>query len=796
MPGLVKIVAECAADLPPEIRAGVVPRVLPKADDAPPPEKCGFITGTFLENGLPLPGSKEFCDVVPQIARALDEIAVALFGWAEKQNPIETLIGKLELNVDDANDPWYYRLVAWVWNWLVFLVKVAVGRSLDWVTRLIRDLVYTIKCFAKQYNPSASIAIWAIITIWDLVGKWEAGINFIGKVSTTFGIDSRVVRDWLTYLDNYFAPLEIPPAEVATEAWLQNRISKEQRDCIWKMNGLAPSTYEPFAATRNERLGWRESIQFIRRRNLPGEMENFVLRERGFVTPQDVDMAREMYWELPTISDHLHWLQRNVFNKEYVRDFQLMEGFNEKFWPEFGPDLTALGMRKEYAEKHYAAHWIMPSPEQMRRFLYRTDEIEAATGKGFTLNDYERVLTEQDYNILARKWFSSTAYEVPAISYVKEWYRQGIINDAELKKYHRWLGYNPKDAENFLKVDDLQKKRMRQQAINGGTPRNANALWFAGQWTEDEHTRAFEFNGYTKEEAHDARQITEGLYKAQVLMQAKRRALNEVVKTVFDAIDVGTITPAQGEEALINAGWPQNIARSATQSSFANSGNKHIRTAITYIKRNYLNGVINARVAQRELGALGLQTLNVLRYLRIWNLQRTAGRKRRSAAAITKDVASGSLTTPQAIVMLRNLGYTDADTRLYLADAQQKLLKIEQGRLAAADKAGKARSRQLEKMAKAAEKQHKDTVRAMIKDMPVSKLEKWLKLNIVGKAYFERRMLAYGYSPEEITYRIEEVCKSKGAECNGIKADQASVDGSGGSGGVDGGGSNGSPPVV
>src|SRR5207253_600623 len=133
--------------------------------------------------------------------------------------------------------------------------------------------------------------------------------------------------------------------------------------------------------------------QYVRRNGGGKDDERNALRALGFVDDRYAAAFQELYWELPSIGDHLEWLRKNVFDAHYVNDFNLLDGFDtddeinklpgvhdyksipvqkpNNFWAKFGGDLTALGMKKEYAALHYAAHWLNPSFTQLFEMTQR-----------------------------------------------------------------------------------------------------------------------------------------------------------------------------------------------------------------------------------------------------------------------------------------------------------------------------------------------------------------------------------------------------------------------------------------
>jgi hypothetical protein len=791
MPSVAEFVPLTCRPTPgPVVAEYVPPGYVPKQQAQPqqqPPQLCSMFAGTVLHRGLPLPGSVEFCQIADEIGRAFVTIANGATAWLEQTNPIDDIASMVGIALPPGGTLTPVGLVIGLWNEVIKGAQRAANHAREILINVLKELIAIHKCIYQRCNGLVSYGVWLLRQLVKILESVRVGWDIGLWLTVDLHIEFDAVMEWLDLLQKYYCPIEIPAAEEATHAWLLDRITIEQRNCIWLLHGLSPETYEPFALTSRDQLEWKEAIQFVRRMKWPDEAENVALRQRGFVTPLDQQMAREMFWELPTIPDHLHWLQRNVDDSEYVQRFGLLDGFSTQefirtlpgfadyttvsdthgrdFWKTFGPDLAAQGMRPVYAAYHYAAHWIMPSPEQMKEFIYRSDEIQQITGQPFTLDDFDRILAEQDYNPLARGWFKATAYNVPAISYIKEWYRQGIIDKEQLQRYHRFLGFNPVDAENFVGIDDLQKRRMRASASRGWTTRAATEAWFTGQIHVDEQEDVYRRLGYSTDEAAEAREVATRTFSAGIARRAMGNALGKVTTTLASSIDVGVMSGDDAAKMLVDAGWPRQSAEAFASLQSATAGTRRVRAAITYLRRMVLQGIVTFDDTRQELSKMGVIAASVDAYVNLWKLQLTPGRKRRSATEIVNDVASGHIDRDEAVVRLTNLGYNDADTRLYLADAQGKMTKMEAARKQAEEKAGLARDKAQTQLLMEANRYRDDVLKQAKIDAPVAKLQKWAEYGIIGKDWFYQRMRLYGYPEEHIARYYAESCAKATATC-------------------------------
>jgi hypothetical protein len=719
----------------------------------------------ILQKGIPLPGSKEFCEVIPDFEKALEDLGNKLLSLIVDNTKSVITLRFLRLPAPALTDNVVVSAIVTTWNKIIDGIGNASESIFNTITDQIKTVWTVYQCLTARLKPGALFAITVLKSVVHSLDRLRLGTDFVlwATADTTIAIDA--MKRLLDMLERYYAPLEVPSPEMAWSAWFQQRITEKQRDCICLLSGQAPETFEPFRMVEEERTDWREAIQYIRRIQGDGGNERALLRERGWVTKEQQDQALELYDELPGIADHLHWLAKNVFDDEYVKKYELMSGFTERFWKKFGHDLRALGMKEEYARLHYAAHWQMPAPEQMREFVYRLRPQKAEVTDSFDADDFGRILQEQDYNPLAVKWFKQTLYNVPSLSMIHEWFDQYEITDEQFVSYYRDHGYTTDDANRQLKLATLARDKLRISQSQGWTPTVANSAFAAGVISEEEHSQIYQIFGYGESEAMSARQVAQRKLQTAIVSKARAKILMGAVQTVRTAVDVGAMDQAHATQALVNIGYPPQMASGVVQLESSKQRAKLLNGMVNYVKRQYLDGAINSDQAAAELAKAGVVGTAIQQYLALWAMELTPKRKRRSAGQAVSDYANGRMSREEATVRIQNLGYDDADTRLYLAEAQEKLQKIEQGRLKAAEKSGLAKSKQLAALAKQADRQRKEIVRAMTKEIPVAKLMRWAKLGIIGKDLFTARMTLYGYVQPDIDRYYKDACSSKTAAC-------------------------------
>jgi hypothetical protein len=143
----------------------------------------------------------------------------------------------------------------------------------------------------------------------------------------------------------------------------------------------------------------------------------------------------------------------------------------------------------------------------------------------------------------------------------------------------------------------------------------------------------------------------------------------------------------------------------------------------------------------------------------------TPNRKRRSAAQIVNDLSLGEISRAEALLRLTNLGYEDADKRLFLADAQRKVIAREQQVLAAEQRTERLHAAAVEKAQRQAAAQAKEQLQYLMRISPVDKMQKWAKLGLLGRDKFYERLRTYGFDDPDIERYYEEACSAKNASC-------------------------------
>lgn len=408
--------------------------------------------------------------------------------------------------------------------------------------------------------------------------------------------------------------------DLAMRRLLKPQLARE----MVKMRGGIWEEQQRLYLLRTERPSQEEYIEYGRRLGKPdGWAENKML-QRGIGVQEDRDIFEELYNEIPTIQDHLHWLQRNAFDLQYVEDFKLLEGFESpeslpavvdklkqvygnpqgkpNFWKAFGKDLNILGMKQEYAAFHYASHWILPAPGQLAEMLQRLRPGVVDQSIEFTEANYLRSLAEQDVAPYFRARLKAIAYSVPGIRFIRQLYNTDTWNYERVVSAFQDIGYEEKVARDLALA--IQKQRARDWATQGHgfTPAELYKMLLdygiTEQQVKDEMARQF----YTTE------QVDLLINRVKVEHEAARK--KEQIAAVKKAVLSGGTSVSDAFMYLTNLKLTTTEANALTDSWQNESNQANHPVNKTELIKWYKDGLINAQELLRRLSVLGYKPVD------------------------------------------------------------------------------------------------------------------------------------------------------------------------------------------
>jgi hypothetical protein len=294
-------------------------------------------------------------------------------------------------------------------------------------------------------------------------------------------------------------------------------------------------------------------IQYLLRQDPNLGNLNKELRKIG-VHPQYWDLYRELAYPIPPIADIITMAVREAFSPAIAARF----GQYEDLPPEFVTWVGKKGLSKEWAERYWAAHWSLPSPQQGFEMLHR-----GIIGK----DDLQLLMRALDIMPFWRDKMIQMSYQPLTRIDVRRMYQLGVLNEAEVYKAYQSVGY---DDLNAKRMTDFTVKQIRQ-SLSRFTPADivrayTNRFIDAGEAgnllrqigiKEAEISYIVSTAGYKRAWAIKEDQITaiENLYKKHTYTETETRAKLQALYLPTDHIDTLLQQWQLSAKATVTATW-------------------------------------------------------------------------------------------------------------------------------------------------------------------------------------------------------------------------------------------------
>ena len=157
------------------------------------------------------------------------------------------------------------------------------------------------------------------------------------------------------------------------------------------------------------------------------------LKKTG-IHPDYTELYKTLAYQIPPVADIITMAVREAFSPTIAAKF----GQYEDFPADLETYAGQKGLSKEWAERYWAAHWALPSPQQGFEMLHRgvIDRTEL-----------DMLLRAQDVMPFWREKLTAIAYRPLTRVDVRRMYKQGVLNEREVFESYLDQGYDEKNAE-------------------------------------------------------------------------------------------------------------------------------------------------------------------------------------------------------------------------------------------------------------------------------------------------------------------------------------------------------------
>ena len=714
-----------------------------------------------LRGGLPPVGSEEFCKALDDLSAWFAAAGNAVFDFLLTLTDPESLQawadGQPEFG--SATHPFGYLRDAVVWA-VRQLATVAspVLNVLHGVVACVRDWAALV---FGRCNTALLTGLWSLKAVLESLRTNRVGTDAGVWATVDLYLYLDPLGEVLEYLMRWACPRHCPEPGEALEAWRRGYITTEYRDCLLRLAGRDPAAFEPFIAAGSEQLSPREALQLVRRRGGTPEQELGALRNLGFTDAEVARGYQELYDELPTIADHLEWLRKNVFDDEYVRDFRLMDGFEERFWPKFGPDLRALGMKKENAALHYAAHWLNPSFTQLFEMTQRLRPGRVDPSLVFTEADLLRVMQEQDVGVYFRRRLEAVAHPAPNLTLVTRLFGLGVLTEADYKSRLQDLGYSEPDATLISSGIAPDIARVRAGYAHGWNATSVGAAYAAGQLTAAAARERLRPLGLKDSEIDSTLERAEYDKDRRFIQYAQQKATRGALTQLTAAYSVGALDLPAFLARLGESGVGRGVAELLAAGADAALSVGAARRRVRLVGHAVTKGKLTREQGAARLAALGIAEPRINYYLGEWSDALEVEPPQRSAAQVLRWVQQGLMGAATAGDRLRNLGWSQAEVTLALAGAEQAARR-RQGQLASAEqRTERQAAAAAARVKREAERQAREAEAMVRRFTPAGRLQRWYALGVIDEAGMRAALSDGGTPPGDADRLVAEAKERK-----------------------------------
>lgn len=456
----------------------------------------------------------------------------------------------------------------------------------------------------------------------------------------------------------------LPSQAEANSAFLANAITVEDWRCLTETNGNLTGPADQVLWGSRARPGALTVISAWRRGLLTEVQRDERLRGLGYLLNLDREIEVRMTEAVPTVSDVMRYIKKDVNDEDYIRLAGLDDGFEQNYTGILKEWGKANGISDLNALYEYRAGWELPATTMANEFLRRlrpgrpkvvfaekpdggAERIEVPP---FTVDDYLRVLKANDWAPAMRARILATSYVPINATTIKAAHRAGTMDRTEVNERYQDLGYSPEDAETLTTFTEVDNARSLQAS--------------SGAWTN-------------------------------------RRVVSEYVAGSLSRVDATTLLA----RTILN---PELIAKLLDDADKMRES-KRLRTCIKSVRKRYLRAEFEDFVAVTQLLKAGVSQDVAETLVGEWRCEFVASDRMPTVDMLGKWFIKGYLSQAEYLNRLKRLRYSDEDAgnivRLTIQEEQERRAREA---AAAAEKARKEAERIRREQMKEAEKKRKE----------------------------------------------------------------------------------------
>jgi hypothetical protein len=340
-------------------------------------------------NGIPIPGTKEWC----ANEQAIKGYFVSLGQWVIDLVTASTGLSSI-LGPAGKDSNGFVGVVQSVSNisGIAPIVSSLLSSNSSFATN-VRSIV---DCWTKviqqtsSCDPKGLLGLAVIRGVIGLLRKLRGGWDVAVWLTADIEVVVDPIERTLDYLIQSTCPVEIPGIGDAINAYILGDIDSDTLFCWLRMRGANPDVWEPIIISRRNRLTASERIDIGRRTGQTDAEITKSLRQVGYTTEKSRESILNLSYKWLDIEECILASQRKLDNQKFVADYGLDSGFADHFFKPYGKAIRVNGVNEDLARWKWGLHWNIPGIGELREMFHRLRPGDVEQGLEFTANDYKR----------------------------------------------------------------------------------------------------------------------------------------------------------------------------------------------------------------------------------------------------------------------------------------------------------------------------------------------------------------------------------------------------------------------
>lgn len=508
--------------------------------------------------------------------------------------------------------------------------------------------------------------------------------------------------------------LDTPGAGEIWSAWTRGFVSTERRDAMLQRSGVSKDWYSELIPAMQTQPVAGELVAMRNRSLITDAQYRNQLERLGFDSSTWGDIFDRLREEIPGPGDLVRFGVSHAFQPEIAGPLLLYDERPEALdqWHDavglhrpLGFQIVSDGIVREakWADMYWSAHWRKLGYETLATFLhrFRPDQIARYRAMGynvdtFDLEKFKTLIRIDDYPKYARDYLAAISFRPLDSRWAIRGYTYDVLRPAQIKNVFLDQGYDSDRAQQATDIVIAQK-----------------------EYRDRAPERAFE------------------------LAQIRKAAVE-----IEHAYEVGTVDVNTASDALTAAFHSRPASEMALRTIDLKVRNGLLKAVIANVRHSYIAGAITDVEALAYLRNANVAEPRIALYLQGWITERGSVRKTATSAQILRWLQVGLIDAATAAIRLANLGWSNVDNLIQLAETGQKINKATVAAQAKDEKARAAQAKHLEALHKQAVAATKAIEGRVAKLTPVAKMQKWLAAGNITEQYFLNRLQAMGIPPD------------------------------------------------